>query len=146
MADVPALFVVSQSRILSVAVGEAWKLIRPLNFKYLPNVVDSKLEGKSVADEVGGSRTVFYKDNTVQKIKLVGECFGIANLVGRKRSGFCWVYAGLSDEKKEISWDLVSSEPAVKYLGASFTIRSANVLQAYAFFFTCVSAVAAYCV
>ncbi len=47
-----------------------YQLLRPLDFKFLPDVKSTEFDGKCDPAEVGGVRTVTYKDGSVQKLKL----------------------------------------------------------------------------
>lgn len=90
-----------ESAIINAPVAECWDLIRPLDFKFNPLVSRTVVEGKACPSDVGSVRTVTYKDGTTQKIKLVE----------------------LSDLKRQVSWDLIESNPAIKVLSVSWTVR-----------------------
>jgi len=97
---------VHETAIIELPVDVVWKVVRPLDFTcFNPNVVTSTIEGKDGPYDVGGLRTVVYKDKTSQSVKLME----------------------LSDGNKRVSWDLISSEPKANTLGASFTIHLRRV-------------------
>jgi len=96
-----------ESSVIDAPIATVWELVRPLNFSYSPAVVTAALDGKEQGNEVGSSRTVTYKDKTVQKLRLTE----------------------LSDAKHAISWDLVSSEPAHHVMSASYSVRLRPITQ-----------------
>jgi len=75
-----------------------WKLIRPLDFSYLPSVSSVTTESK---ENVGSVKKVHYKDGTVQTIEI----------------------RGLSDLSHSISWDLITSNPPTSVSSASYSIK-----------------------
>jgi len=102
-----------ESAHLKSSINKVWALIRPLDFKYNPGVEKVAIEGKAGPAEVGGIRTVQYKDSkedakkTVQHIKLVE----------------------LSDATFTIGWDLVDSKPAIHAMSTSHTVKLRRVTE-----------------
>jgi len=94
-----------ESSIIRAPVSAVWQVVRPLDFTYLPNVVEVKLSEDAKLAQVGGVRTVTYKDGTKQTIKL----------------------NELSDDRLALSYDLIASEPAVDVLSASYSIQLRRV-------------------
>lgn len=101
-----------ESSIIDAQISVVWDLVRPLNFSYSPFVSTVTLDAKENANEVGSTRTVTYKDKTVQKLRVTE----------------------LSDAKHAISWDLVESVPAHHVMSASYSIRLRPVTQGAATF------------
>jgi len=87
-----------ESTILHHPIEDVWKLIRPLDFSYLPSVTTVSSESK---EHVGSAKKVHYKDGTVQTIEL----------------------RGLSDLSHSVSWDLITSDPPTSVSSASYSIR-----------------------
>jgi Ca2+-binding EF-hand superfamily protein len=94
---------VYESGIIPENIDRVWEALRPLNLAtILPSAVASSvLEGDARASEVGGVRRVTYKDATVQRVKLVE----------------------LSDAEYSLTYDVIESVPAVRYLSAIHTIK-----------------------
>lgn len=92
---------VYESGIIHESIDRVWEALRPLDLTILPVVASSALEADARASEVGGVRRVTYKDGTVQRIKLVE----------------------LSDAEYSITYDVIESVPAVRYLSAIHTIK-----------------------
>lgn len=101
-----------ESSIIDAPIAAVWELVRPLNFSYSPFVSTAALDAKENANEVGSTRTVTYKDKTVQKLRVTE----------------------LSDAKHAIAWDLVESIPAHHVLSASYAVRLRPVTQGAATF------------
>jgi hypothetical protein len=96
---------VYESAIIDLPVEDVWKVIRPLDFSFNPDVVSAKTEGKDGPTDVGSVRNVIYKDKTSQMIKLVE----------------------LSDGNRRVSWDLISSSPPNHVMSASYTVQLRKV-------------------
>jgi len=97
-----------QSTILDAPIAQVWRIVRPLDFIYNPRVSTVELEGEDVReDTVGGERTVYYFDATKQRIRLLE----------------------LSDQRNELSWEVVSSEPAISVLSVIHTVRLRRVTE-----------------
>jgi len=103
---------VYESAIIDLPIDTVWKVVRPLDFAFNPNVVSSVVEGKDSLTDVGSVRKVLYKDNTSQTIKLIE----------------------LSDTNRFVSWDLISSSPPAHVLSASYTLHLRNVTATNATF------------
>jgi len=99
---------VYESAVLEAPVDRVWNVVRVLDFHFLSNVVKCDLEGKDVThNTVGGVRRVQYKDGTVQRIKLIE----------------------LSEAHYFLTYDVISSEPALTYSGATHTIKLRRVTE-----------------
>jgi nucleoside-diphosphate kinase len=90
---------VHESAILQFPIGEVWNVLRPLDLSFLASVTSATVDGKAEADEVGSFREVNYSDKTRQKLKLVE----------------------LSDASTTLTYELIESTPAVKYMSAVHT-------------------------
>jgi glutathione S-transferase len=90
---------------LRAPIDRVWPLVRPATFAYLPTVADA--DTKDAHTEVGGSRTVRYKDGTVQTLRITH----------------------LSELDHSIGWDLVSSAPATTFSAQSHTVRLRTVTE-----------------
>jgi len=90
---------------LRAPLDRVWPLVRPATFAYLPTVADA--DTKEAHTEVGGSRTVRYKDGTVQTLRITH----------------------LSELDHSIGWDLVSSAPATTFSAQSHTVRLRTVTE-----------------
>jgi len=96
---------VYESIILDVPAAATWDTVSGLDFGYLPTVARVVLENKAHPADVGGIRTVTYKDGTVQKIKLTER----------------------SDARTELSWDLIESTPSISSMSVSWTLKLTEV-------------------
>mmetsp|Transcript_4017 Transcript_4017/g.9462 ORF Transcript_4017/g.9462 Transcript_4017/m.9462 type:complete len:187 (+) Transcript_4017:41-601(+) len=96
---------VTQSAVIQAPIEKVWELLRPLDFKFLPTVEKVEPEGKGFPATVGTVFSIRYKDSTVQKIKLMG----------------------LSDISHTLTYDVIESQPAVKYSSALHTIQLKRV-------------------
>jgi nucleoside-diphosphate kinase len=92
---------VHESAIVSFPISEVWNILRPLDLSFLSTVASSTVDGKQKADEVGSFREVTYQDKTRQKLKLVE----------------------LSDASNTLTYEVIDSTPAVKYMSAVHTWR-----------------------
>jgi nucleoside-diphosphate kinase len=90
---------VHESALLAWPIGEVWNVLRPLDLSFLSSVTSASVDGKQAADEVGSFREVNYTDKTRQRLKLVE----------------------LSDASTTLTYELIESTPAVKYLSAVHT-------------------------
>jgi len=96
---------VYESIVLDLTLSDSWHTAEDLNFAWLPTVTGCVFENKASPADVGGIRTVTYKDGTVQKLKLTER----------------------SDARHELSWDLISSEPTIGCSAVSWTLRLTEV-------------------
>jgi len=92
---------VYESVVLDLLIGEAWQTVENLDFKWLPTVTGCVFENKASPADVGGIRTVTFKDGTVQQFKLTER----------------------SDAHHELSWDLIETTPAIGALSVSWTLK-----------------------
>jgi len=76
-----------------------------LDLSFLNAVSRTDLEAGASSSKVGGIRRVTYRDGTVQRVKLVE----------------------LSDAEHSVTYDVIESVPAVRYLSAIHTIRLRRV-------------------
>jgi len=96
---------VHESAILDFPLWKVWKLVRPLDFVYMPTVATVRLEDDNQQDSIGTSRTVIYNDGTKQVIRLLE----------------------LSDARHSVTWELLQSEPEAKTMGVIHTVRLRRV-------------------
>jgi len=89
------------SAIIQAPVSKVWNLVRSVDFRYLPSVLDAHLEDNATPSQVGGVRSVTYKDKTVQRIRLLE----------------------LSDVNHTVTWELIESTPAISFLSAMHTVE-----------------------
>lgn len=98
-------------RFATPSTKQVWKAIRPLDFKFLPNVASVEIENKESPSAVGAVRKVTYKDSadgktvTMQRIKLLE----------------------LSDVNYTVTYDLIESTPAVKVMSAIYSLKLSRV-------------------
>jgi nucleoside-diphosphate kinase len=92
---------VHESAIIAFPIGEVWNVIRPLDLSFLSTVTSANVDGKQEQDEVGSFREVIYSDKTRQRLKLVE----------------------LSDASTTLTYELIESTPAVKYMSAVHTVK-----------------------
>jgi len=92
---------VYESIVLDLTAGDAWTTVENLDFAWLPTVTTCVYDNKCSPADVGGTRTVTYKDGTVQKFKLTER----------------------SDARRELSWDLIDSTPAIGAMSVSWTLK-----------------------
>jgi nucleoside-diphosphate kinase len=92
---------VHESAIIQSPIGDVWNVLRPLDLSFLSAVASCTVDGKQKADEVGSHREVTYQDKTRQKLKLVE----------------------LSDASNTLTYEVLESTPAVKYMSAVHTWR-----------------------
>jgi len=91
---------VYESGVIQQSIDRVWEVLRPLNLSFLASVSRSEIEGGVSCSKVGGIRKVTYKDRTVQRIRL----------------------SELSDAEHSLTYEIVTSEPEVKYLSAIHTV------------------------
>jgi len=88
---------VYESAVISKSIDAVWAAIRNLDFAFSSAVSNTELDGKVDWDDVGGVRRVTYTDKTVQTYRLLE----------------------LSDATRSLSFELVSSTPAVTYMASN---------------------------
>jgi len=93
------------SAIVKAPLSKVWNLVRSVDFHYLPTVLDAHLEDTATPSQVGGVRSVTYKDKTVQRIRLLE----------------------LSDVNHTVTWELIESTPAISFLSAMHTVELRSV-------------------
>mmetsp|Transcript_25379 Transcript_25379/g.40715 ORF Transcript_25379/g.40715 Transcript_25379/m.40715 type:complete len:189 (+) Transcript_25379:108-674(+) len=102
---------VEESAVIVGSIDSVWELIRPLDFKFLPNVESVESSGASDKKEadnaVGGLRIVQYKDNIKQTYKVLE----------------------LSDIHHTITYDLIESSPSVSFSSAVYTISLKRITE-----------------
>ena len=96
---------VAETKVINQRIGEVWRAIKPLDFKFWSSAVTSCRVTNGTALEVGSQREVTYKDGAVQRYQIVG----------------------ISDINHEISYELINSDPAVHMSAALHTIRLQRV-------------------
>merc|ERR1711976_142668 len=87
-------------------MGKVWSFIRPLNMEWTGAVKESKIT-EGTDSSIPSTRVVKYKDGTEQS----------------------YIVSGLSDAERSVTFELVTSEPAVTYSSASNTITVQRVTQ-----------------
>lgn len=85
---------------MNASIDAVWEVLRPLDFAWLSAVKECKVQNGSAA-EVGSQRRVTYADGAVQTVKLVE----------------------LSDIEYFLTYDVISSEPAVTVTSAVHTLK-----------------------
>merc|ERR1712080_155863 len=80
-----------ESSALDMSVADAWDLIRKCDFKFLTSL--DKADDYKNPDDVGGERTLRYKDGTEQRLRITE----------------------ISDVQHQIQFTLVDSSPAVTF-------------------------------
>jgi len=99
---------VHESAIIEAPADTVWGVAKVLDFHFLPNVAKVDLEEKGTTHStVGAVRKVQYKDNTVQRIRLVE----------------------LSDSQRYVTWEVIESTPAVTYSSVVHTVRVRRVTE-----------------
>ena len=88
--------------MIAAPIEKVWAAIRPLNFKFLSAVQSSAVPETL---EIGAIRPIQYKDGTLQKYKIVEA----------------------SDLLYFITYDLIESTPAIRFLSAIHTIKLRKV-------------------
>jgi len=97
---------VHETAIINCPTWKVWKLIRPLDFVYMPTVATVRMDDANAnIDSVGTTRTVIYVDGTKQTIRLLE----------------------LSDSRTTITWELLTSEPEHKAMSVVHTVRLRRV-------------------
>eukprot|EP00275_Glaucocystis_incrassata_P001808 EC124024.1.p1 GENE.EC124024.1~~EC124024.1.p1 ORF type:complete len:142 (+),score=16.61 EC124024.1:126-551(+) len=106
---------VHESGVLNAALEDVWPLIRPLTFSWLSTVTNVDVTGGLA--EVGGIRTIKYKDGTTQKVKILE----------------------ISDAEYGVTYELIESDPPALILSAIHTIRLRRITKTRATFVEWVS-------
>eukprot|EP00466_Bigelowiella_natans_P002791 jgi/Bigna1/52777/estExt_Genewise1Plus.C_110101 len=103
---------VEETAIIESSIEKVWKVVRPLDFKFLPDVENVEVlasdgDKKQVtSDSVGGLRKIKYKKST-QTVKILE----------------------ISDINYSITYDLIMAEPAVGFSSAVYTIKLQRVTE-----------------
>jgi len=92
---------------LRAPLERVWELVKPCTFAYLPTVESAEPEAKGPLTEVGGHRSVRYKDGTVQKIRITH----------------------LSEVDYSVGWELEESAPTPAFSGQSHSVRLRRVTE-----------------
>jgi hypothetical protein len=92
---------VHESSVLNFRIGDVWSTIAPLDFEWKEQVLRIEIADNVKKNEVGALRTVVYEGGMKQTIKLLE----------------------LSLLKRTVTWEVITSEPAVTYSSAVHTIR-----------------------
>jgi hypothetical protein len=98
---------VHESAVIEANIDAVWGVVKVLDFRFLSSVVKCDLENKASHSTVGGVRRIQYKDQTVQRIRLLE----------------------LSDAQNFVSWEVFESVPALTYSGAIHTIKLRRVTE-----------------
>jgi len=99
---------VHESAIIEAPADSVWGLAKVLDFHFLPTVLKADLEEKGTTHStVGAVRRVQYKDNTVQRVRLLE----------------------LSDAQRFVTWEVIESIPAVTYSSVVHTVRVRRVTE-----------------
>ncbi len=88
-----------ESAIIAHPIGVLWDAIRGLDFSWLPEVKSASAQAKSGV--VGSTRELTYKDGTVQTIRVTE----------------------VSDQHHSLSYEVISSVPAISYLSVIHSFR-----------------------
>jgi len=96
-----------ESAHIKAPISKVWELVKPLNFKYSPQVTACDMEGKHSPAEVGAIRVVSYKDKTTQKLRLTQ----------------------LSEADYSLTWEMVESTPAVAYTSVVDSVKLRRVTE-----------------
>jgi hypothetical protein len=97
---------VHESGVIQQAIARVWEVVRPLDFSFLTSVSKSEVEGNGVSvSKVGGTRRVTYKDGAVQRFRLTE----------------------LSDANHTLTYELIDSQPEVKYLSAIHSVTLTRI-------------------
>jgi len=94
---------VHESGVIQQAIARVWEVVRPLDFSFLTSVSKSEVEGS--VSKVGGTRRVTYKDGAVQRFRLTE----------------------LSDANHTLTYELIDSQPEVKYLSAIHSVTLTRI-------------------
>jgi len=97
---------VQETAIIAFPVDQVWNVIRPVDFSFWKNVTSCDIDESGV-------RTVKFNDKTVQKFRVTE----------------------ISEQNRQVSFELIDSNPSVEYLSASHTWSLRRVTQDNATFF-----------
>ncbi|KAI3647778.1 hypothetical protein MP228_007999 [Amoeboaphelidium protococcarum] len=95
---------VKESAVIAAPYARVWEQVRPLTFKWLSAVKEVKVVDGNES-QVGSQRKITYVDGTVQTVRVLE----------------------LSDVENFVTYEVVSSEPAVQVSSAIHTIRLRRV-------------------
>jgi len=98
---------VHESAVIEANIDAVWGVVKVLDFHFLPTVVKCDLEGKASHATVGGVRRIQYKEQTVQRIRLLE----------------------LSDAQNFVSWEVFESTPPLTYSSAIHTVKLRRVTE-----------------
>jgi Ca2+-binding EF-hand superfamily protein len=96
---------VHESGVIHQPIDRVWEVLRPLDFSFQNAVARTELEAGASSAKVGGVRRVTYRDGTLQRVKLVE----------------------LSDANHSVTYDVIESTPAVRYMSAIHTVRLTRI-------------------
>jgi len=97
---------VHETAVIAFPVDQVWNVIRPVDFGFWKNVTSCDVDDSGV-------RTVKFNDKTVQKFRVTE----------------------ISEQNRQISFELIESNPPVEYLSASHTWALRRVTQDNTTFF-----------
>jgi len=98
---------VYESVVINAPLDRVWSQIRLLDFHFLSTVASCTFEDKAVYNTVGGFRKITYKDKTEQRLHLLEY----------------------SESHNYLTYEVVSSTPAVTYSSAINTIQARRVTE-----------------
>mmetsp|Transcript_43258 Transcript_43258/g.69355 ORF Transcript_43258/g.69355 Transcript_43258/m.69355 type:complete len:160 (+) Transcript_43258:108-587(+) len=101
--EIPSSARVWESAVLSVDVDAVWKEVRAVTFQWANDVKSTDISGDVSA--VGGTRCIHYNDGTQQTVQIME----------------------ISDLRKSVTYNVISSEPAVTYTSATHQITLREV-------------------
>jgi len=97
---------VHETAVIAFPVDQVWNVIRPVDFGFWKNVSSCEVDD-------AGVRTVKFNDKTVQKFRVTE----------------------ISEQNRQITFELIDSNPPVEYLSASHTWSLRRVTQDNSTFF-----------